>query len=97
MLQAQYNFPYATPGTGGSQIPAYPVRAACQLLANSNLTDTALFNAMAQALPIFKGNVSTACIDTTGHGQLGTDPFSYQVGLLRLLLLVSEQVKHVPA
>ena len=33
-LQSQYNFPYPMAGRHGSEIQAYPVRAACQLLAD---------------------------------------------------------------
>ena len=78
-LQAQYNFPYPTRSSNGSAIPAYPVRAACQLLADPNLEGTPLFTAMSQTVSIFKGNASNSCIDTTGSGQLDSDPFTYQV------------------
>ena len=63
----------------GSVIPAYPVRAACQLLADPTLQGTPLFTAMSQTVSIFKGNASTTCVNTTGAGQLDSDPFTYQV------------------
>ena len=79
-LQSQYNFPYPTPSSDGkSEIQAYPVRAACQLLADPNLEGARLLNAMSHTVPIFAGSASAACIDTTGFGRLGNDPFTYQV------------------
>ena len=78
-LQAQYNFPYPTTSDAGSAIPAYPVRAACQLLADPKLEGTPLFIAMSQTVSIFRGNAMTTCVDTTGSGQLDSDPFTYQV------------------
>lgn len=82
LLQAQYNFPYPTTSSDGSAIPAYPVRAACQLLADPSLEGTPLFAAMSQTVSVFKGNASTTCIDTTGSGRLDSDPFTYQVWTL---------------
>ena len=78
-LQAQYNFPYPTSSSDGSAIPAYPVRAACQLLEHPELEGTPLFTAMSQTVSVFKGNASTTCIDHTGSGQLTSNPFTYQV------------------
>lgn len=77
-LQAQFNFPYALPGTGQTDIPAYPVREACNLLANDTLEGTPLFYAMSQALPIFTGNanISGGCLDTSAGGP---SAFGYQV------------------
>ena len=82
-LKAQYNFPYPTPsGDGDAEIQAYPVRAACQLLADPDLEGARLLNAMSHAVPIFTGSASAACIDTTGYGRLDNDPFTYQVWVL---------------
>ena len=77
-LQAQFNFPFALPGTGQTDIPAYPVREACNLLANDTLEGTPLFYAMGQALPIFTGNanISGGCLDTSAGGP---SAFGYQV------------------
>ncbi|KAL0040914.1 hypothetical protein WJX79_009751 [Trebouxia sp. C0005] len=75
---AQFNFPYALPGTGQTDIPAYPVREACNLLANDTLEGTPLFYAMSQALPIFTGNanISGGCLDTSAGGP---SAFGYQI------------------
>lgn len=80
--QAQYNYPYPSTGVNDSIIPAYPVRAACQLLADPKLEGTPLFTAMSQTVSVFEGNASTTCIDTTGAGQLNNRPFTYQVSIL---------------
>ena len=78
-LQAQYNFPYPTTSSDGSAIPAYPVRAACHLLADPSLEGTPLFTAMSQTVSVFKGNTSATCLGTTGSAQIDSHPFTYQV------------------
>jgi len=80
-LQAQYNTPWPDP-----PIPGYAVQKACEFLADPNLKELELLDAMLQALDVFLGNASSAivgCLDTLGslYGSSAedNDAWGYQV------------------
>lgn len=65
-VQAQYNAPIADVGTYG--VPAYRVRAGCELFSSADLSTSELLGNMVGALAVFNANTTTAngCLDTTG-------------------------------
>ena len=85
-MQAQFDYSFA-----GQGYVANEVQAACNFLADPNLTGTDLLDAMSQAADVLLGNASTAivgCLATSGFNNPtfslssgNVDAWDYQVGL----------------
>ena len=80
-MQAQYNFPYATPNSVApeEELPPFQVSAACEELATPNLSGTGLMTAMINALGVFYPNLTTPCLSLPSFLPSGT--FAQQVSL----------------
>ena len=84
-LQAQYNFPYATPNSAApeEEVPPFQVSAACQALAEPNLQGSDLITGMINALNVLLyPNFTTPCLSLPSPLPSGT--FAYQVMLQSL-------------
>ena len=79
VMQAQYNYPYPTPGYGSSESPAFPVRVACEALAEPNLQGVSLLKAMLKALDVL--HPSSSCFYIPSGWTTPSSTFDYQVSV----------------